>query len=196
MGKESIPARFFKAIFIPEEEYGLETSPLKNRLSTKSILKWLWMCPSIPPMLARSDQANGCMISPCPSWDPQFSKAVNSKLPQQRDPSLEISCYQQPVPATGTPSLIKAVKAIYLSDRIPSLAKAANSNICIHTSSFIHFVTMWETFVDLRDARKSSERLLDSNYAMVMSAVKHPTWLHKVITHAKNTGQNLANRCI
>ena len=30
---------------------------------------------------------------------------------------------------------------------------------------------------------------------MVMSAAKHPTWLHKIITHATEY-QNLANRCI
>ena len=38
-------------------------------------------------------------------------------------------------------------------------------------------------------------KTLNSNYAMVMSAAKHPTWLHKIITHATEY-QNLANSCI
>ena len=41
-----------------------------------------------------------------------------------------------------------------------------------------------ENLVDLRDARKSS----DSNYAMVMRAAKHPTWLNKIVPMQQNTG--------
>ena len=87
MGKESVPAQFFKATFIPEEEYGFE--PPQEPTIHKSIPKCLRMCPTLPPTLARSDPANGCMVSPYPSWDPQLRRAVNSK----------------PVPANGTPSL-------------------------------------------------------------------------------------------
>ena len=78
MGKESIPAQFFKAIFIPKEEYGLEPPPQEPTVRKKYSEMSADM-PNHSPMLARSDRANGCMTSPCPSWDPQLSKAVNSK---------------------------------------------------------------------------------------------------------------------
>ena len=91
MGKESIPAQFVKVIFIPDKEYGLDTPPQELTIHKKSSEMSADMpnhYPPPPPMLARSDPANGCMISPLPSWDPQLSKAVNSK----------------PVPATGPPA--------------------------------------------------------------------------------------------
>ena len=81
MGKESIPAQFFKAIFIPEIEYGLDPQEptIHKKYSEMSADMPNHSPPPPPPMLARSDPANGCMISRCPSWDPQLSKAVNSK---------------------------------------------------------------------------------------------------------------------
>ena len=53
---------------------------------------------------------------------------------------------------------------------------------------------MWENLVDLRDARTSSENLVNSNYEMVIGAAMHPDWLHKIVTYATEY-QNLAN-CI
>ena len=49
--------------------------------------------------------------------------------------------------------------------------------------------------MDVKDAKKSSEKLLNPNYAMVMRAAEHPIWLHKIVTHAKNN-KPLPNSCI
>ena len=69
MGKESILAQIFKAIiFIPEEEHGLDPPPPPQEPTIHK--KYSEMSADVPnhsPMLARSDPADGCMISPCPS---------------------------------------------------------------------------------------------------------------------------------
>ena len=41
-----------------------------------------------------------------------------------------------------------------------------------------------ENFVDPRDLQKDLKDFY-SNYAVVMSAAKHPTWMHKIITPAR-----------
>ena len=86
MGKESIPAQFFKATFLPEEEYGFE--PPQEPTIHKSIPKCLQTCPTLPPCWQEAILPMVAWLALVPAKDPQLSRAVNSK----------------PVPANGTPT--------------------------------------------------------------------------------------------
>ena len=91
-GKESILTQFFKAIFVSEEEHGVENPPQEPTIHKKYSEMSLDMPDSPPPPTPQCWQeaksANNCMINPCPRWGLQLSKAVSSK----------------PVPTTGPPA--------------------------------------------------------------------------------------------
>ena len=56
MGKESIPAQFFKAIFIPKEEYGLENLPQEPTTHKK----YSEMSVDVPNYSSHADKKRHC----------------------------------------------------------------------------------------------------------------------------------------